>query len=131
MVEYGRAEEGAPQAGRGLGDPITVNRETRPTTSSIAKWAEALRADATRLAQCREIAERLPDDDLAVWGTPGPELRKTLAELAPAGSGPPRARLTRYSLERRLLVRLRRNIHHNALGRLVRRVRTVCDVLLR
>ena len=60
-----------------------------------------------------------------------PELRKTLAELTPAGAGPPPARLSRYSLERRLLVRLRRNIHHNALGRLVRRVRTVCDVLLR
>jgi len=131
MVEYGRAEEGAPSAPRGLGDPITVNRETRPTTRSIAKWAEALRADPTRLAQCREIAERLLDPDLALWGTPGPELRKTLAELTPAGAGPPRAPLTRYTLERRLLVLLRRNIHHNALGRLVRRIRTACDVLLR
>jgi len=131
MIEYGRAEEGAPKAGRGLGDPITVNRETRPTTGSIGRWPEALRTDPVRLTQCREIAERLLDPDLALWGTPGPELRKTLAELTPAGSGPPRTPLSRYSLERRLLVLLRRNIHHNALGRLVRRVRTVCDVLLR
>jgi hypothetical protein len=131
MIEYGSAEEGAPKAGRGLGDPITVNRETRPNMGSIAKWTEALRADPVRLAQCREIAERLLDPDLGVWGTPGPELRKTLAELTPAGAGPPPTRLSRYSLERRLLVRLRRNIHHNALGRLVRRVRTACDVLLR
>jgi hypothetical protein len=131
MIEYGRSEEAAPQAGRGLGDPITVNRETRPTTRSVGKWAEALAADPTLLAQCREIAERLADEDLALWGTPGPELRKMLAELAPAGASPSRTRLTRYALERRLLVALRRNIHHNAFGRLVRRVRTVCDVLLR
>jgi hypothetical protein len=131
MVEYGSAEDAAPKAGRGLGDPITVNRESRPTTGSIAKWAEALRADPARLAQCRTIAERLADEDLALWGTPGPELRKTLAELVPAGAGAPRPALTRYTLERRLLVLLRRNIHHNAFGRLVRRVRTVCDVLLR
>jgi Sulfotransferase family len=130
MVEYGKLAE-TPRAGRGLGDPITVDRETRPTTRSIAKWAEALRHDPARLVQCREIAERLADADLALWGTPGPELRRTLAELTPVGSGAPRARLTRYALERRLLVALRRNIHRNAFGRLVRRVRTVCDVLLR
>jgi len=34
-------------------------------------------------------------------------------------------------LQRRILVRMRRNIHHNGLGRMVRKVREVCDVLLR
>jgi hypothetical protein len=131
MIEYGKGEAAAPRAGRGLGDPITVDRESRPTTGSLAKWMEALARDPKLLAQCREIVERLADEDLAPWGTPGPELRKLLAELTPAGTGPRRARLTRYALERRLLVRLRRNIHRNAFGRLVRRVRTVCDVLLR
>jgi hypothetical protein len=131
MVEYGRSEEAAPKAGRGLGDPITVDRETRPTTDSIAKWAEALRSDPARLAQCRAVAERLTDPDLALWGTPGPELRRSLAALTPAGAGPSRARLTRYALERRLLVALRRDIHRNWLGRVVRQLRTVCDVLLR
>jgi hypothetical protein len=131
MVEYGKTEGPAPAAGRGLGDPITVARETRPTTRSVGKWAEQLAQDPALLAQCREIAERLADDDLAVWGTPGPELRKSLAEIVPAGPPAPKPRLTRYALERRLLVALRRNIHHNAFGRLVRRVRTVCDVLLR
>jgi hypothetical protein len=131
MIEYGSAAESAPRAGRGLGDPVTVNREKRPTADSLARWPDALRADPVRLAQCRAIAERLLDPDLALWGCPGPELRETLAGLAPAGAGPSRARLTRYAFERRLLVALRRNIQHNALGRLVRRVRTVCDVLLR
>jgi hypothetical protein len=131
MIEYGRAEEGGPAAPRGLGDPVTVNREIRPTTRSVAKWADAVRSDPLRLAQCRVIAERLADADLTLWETPGPELRRALAELAPTVGASPRLPLTRHALERRLLVRLRRNIHRNAFGRLVRRVRLLCDVLLR
>ena len=59
------------------------------------------------------------------------QVRADLDGLSPADAGPSRRELTRYALERRLLVRLRRNIHHNALGALVRRIRWACDVLLR
>ena len=38
---------------------------------------------------------------------------------------------TRYALERKLLVALRRNIHRNRLGRLLKRVRFALDVVLR
>src|SRR5262245_18701720 len=38
IVEYGREAPAASPASRGLGDPITVARETRPTTKSLAKW---------------------------------------------------------------------------------------------
>lgn len=131
MVEYGEAEGPARPVAAGLGDPVTVNRERRPTTESVGKWAAALAGDPVRLAQCREIVARLTDEDLATWATPGPELRSALAAISPTGAGPSRGRLTRYALERRLLVVLRRGIHGNALGRLVRRVRTICDVLLR
>ncbi|MDX1650473.1 MAG: hypothetical protein R3263_11525, partial [Myxococcota bacterium] len=112
-------------------DPVTVGRESRPTTRSVSKWVETLQADPDRLRQAREILARLPDPDLASWGFEPGALRAEVAALAPTGARPSRARLTRYALERRLLVRLRRNIHGNALGRLVRRVRTACDVLLR
>jgi hypothetical protein len=37
----------------------------------------------------------------------------------------------RYGLQRKALVALRRNIHHNALGRVLRRVRFALDVMLR
>lgn len=131
MVDYGSQAEGARPAAKGLGDPITVSRESRPTTASLAKWARQLEGDAERLVQCREIAARLTDPDLETWGTPGPALRRELAAIEPTGARPARARLTRYALERRALVRLRRNIHHNALGRGVRWVRSVCDTLLR
>lgn len=131
MIEYGAAERPARPVAAGLGDPLTVDRETRPNLQSVGKWTEALAADAVRLGQCREISARLTDEDLAAWGLSGPDLRRELAEIAPKEAGPSRSQLSRYALERRVLVALRRDIHGNALGRLVRRVRTLCDVLLR
>lgn len=131
MVEYGGAQPVAPRADRALGDPIGVDRETRPTTGSLSKWVGALQDHPLLLAQSREIVARLVDPDLAAWGYPPGPLRRELAALEPRAAGPGRARRGRYALERRLLVLLRRNIHHSARGRLIRRIRTVCDVLLR
>ncbi len=129
MVDYGSSDAPAGPATRGLGDPVTVAKETRPTTRSVDKWAKGLAGNPGRLAQCREIAARLTDPDLATWGYP--TLRQELAAIEPTDAKPRRAKLTRYALERRMLVMLRRNIHTNALGRLVRRVRDACDLLLR
>jgi hypothetical protein len=130
MVDYGEAEDGAAAPPRGLGDPVTVSRETRPTTRSLARWARELGSDPARLAQARAILVRLLDPDLETWGHPRAALEAELDAVTPGGP-PPRRRLSRYALERRLLVRLRRGIHRNALGRLVRWVRLACDVLLR
>lgn len=129
MVEYGREAETA--TSRGLGDPITVARETRPTTKSLAKWAQDLAGRPARIAQAQRILASLADEDLETWGYPRAELERELAAIDPAAPAPASAALTRYRLERKLLVLLRRNIHQNAFGRLVRRVRRVCDVLLR
>jgi hypothetical protein len=129
LVEYGR--EGPATVGRGLGDPITVAREQRPTTKSIAKWAQALAGQPQRIAQAGTILAGLLDEDLATWGYSRAALASDLAAIDPAAPRAPRAALTRYALERGLLVLLRRNIHHNAFGKLVRRIRRVCDVLLR
>ena len=131
MIDYGEQPGGAAESARGLGDPITVAREIRPTTASVDKWTETLAASPARLAQARQIAARLTDPDLDAWGYPAGALREALAGIAPRDAGPSKAALSRYRLERRVLVALRRNIHHNALGRLVRAVRNACDVLLR
>lgn len=131
MIDYGKQEGSAGSSARGLGDPTRVAEQTRPTTASVDKWVEALAGNPGRLSQCRELAARLTDSDLATWGYPGPELRKSLDEIEPRDARPSRGKLTRYALERRLLVGLRRNIHHNAFGRWVRRIRATCDVLLR
>jgi hypothetical protein len=131
MVNYGEREEGRGEAARGLGDPITVAKETRPTTKSLARWAQDMAGDPGKLAQAQRILASLADEDLATWGFSRAELEQQLAALpadAPRRRG---RRLTRYTLERKLLVLLRRDIHRNAFGRLVRRVREACDVLLR
>jgi hypothetical protein len=131
IVEYGReAPAGAP-ARRGLGDPITVGRETRPTTKSLAKWAQDLAGSPARIAQAQRILASLLDEDLASWGYARAEIESELAAIDPGAPRPGGAAVTRYRLERKLLVALRRNIHQNAFGRLVRRIRRVCDVLLR
>ena len=136
MVEYGGEGE-VPQAAPGLGDPITVGRETRPTTRSVAKWTAELAREPSRLAQAREIVDRLLEPDLEAWGYPRAAILAELDAAARSGSSLPSThgsrprRWDRYALERRLLVRLRRNIHRNAFGRLVGRIRFACDVLLR
>jgi hypothetical protein len=129
MVEYGR-EAPARRTAAGLGDPITVARESRPTTRSVAKWAEDMARSPGQLEQARRILDGLLDEDLETWGYPRARIEAELAAVAPSGVRRRRP-WNRYALERRLLVRLRRNIHQNAFGRLVRKIRFVCDVLLR
>ena len=125
MVDYGSG----PEARRA---PSTVGRETRPTTRSLEKWASAAAGMPERVGLYREILARLSDEDLETWGYPRREIEAEIDGIDLAGRPPPRPRLTRYALERRLLVTLRRRIRpDNALGRLVRRVRETCDVLLR
>ena len=71
----------------------------------------------------------LLDADLETWGYRRADLAAELDAISPR-PGPSR-KLDRFALERRVLGRLRKNIHHNALGRVVRRIRFICDVLLR
>jgi hypothetical protein len=131
MVDYGESAEGRRESARGLGDPITVARETRPTTRSLERWSGDMTGNPDRLAQADRILASLLDEDLETWGYSRHELEQQLAAVDPGGAPQQRRALTRYVFERKLLVLLRRNIHHNALGRLVRRIRSLCDVLLR
>lgn len=132
MVDYGSAPGAKGESTRGLGDPTTVARETRPTTRSLAKWAEAATGRPERVGHYRELLARLADDDLETWGYPRAQIAQEIDAIDLAGQPPPRPRLTRYALERKLLVAIRRRIRpDNGLGRLVRRIRETCDVLLR
>jgi hypothetical protein len=131
MVNYGDQAGGIQSAARGLGDPMTVAKESRPTTSSLAKWVGALAGRADKVAQCHQILGALLDEDLETWGFSRSQIEAELGAVD-LGAKPAKApRATRHTLERKLLVVLRRNIHHNALGSLVKQVRNMCDVLLR
>ncbi|HEB87950.1 MAG TPA: sulfotransferase [Deltaproteobacteria bacterium] len=132
MVDYGQVPEGGRASTRGLGDPTTVSKESRPTTASLAKWARAATGRPERVALYREILARLTDEDLEIWGHGREQIQRELDAIDLEGKAAPRPRLTRYALERRILVGVRRRIRpDNALGRTLRRIREVCDVLLR
>jgi len=131
MVDYGEQAGGQVETPRGLGDPVRAGRESRPTTESLDKWTKALEGRPDKILQCQQILARLLDDDLASWGFERSALEAGLEAIPGAGGGRQGSRVSRHALERRLLVRLRRNIHHNAFGRLVRAIRNACDVLLR
>lgn len=131
MVDYGERDGGNAPTARGLGDPISVSQETRPNTKSMGRWAEGLAGRPDKIQQCQDILNRLTDPDLEAWGTSRRQIEGELAAIDPDGPKPRKKKLSRYTLERKVLVALRRNIHQNALGRLVRGVRSACDVLLR
>ena len=75
--------------------------------------------------------DELDPADLETLGYP----RAGIVEQLEAARGAPvsvkREAPTRYALERKLLVALRRNIHHNRLGRVLKRLRFALDVVLR
>lgn len=130
-VDYGSSAEGSAESAKGLGDPITVASETRPTTKSLDRWAADMAGDPGKVAQAEQILARLTDPDLETWGFRRSEIRDQLAAVDTGAKRSGGRGLSRYTLERKLVVMLRRNIHHNAFGRLVRRIREACDVLLR
>ncbi|MBI1816496.1 MAG: sulfotransferase [Deltaproteobacteria bacterium] len=129
MIEYGEQQ---PES-KGLGDPVNVDRHTRPVTESVEKWASELALDSRKLQIVREMIETIDDGDLSTWGFPRATIFAPVEAAAQRGGlQPPHPpALDRFQIQRKLLVLLRRNIQQNAFGRLVRRVRLFCDVLLR
>ncbi len=129
-IEYGRHQHAA----GGLGDPITVDKHTRPVTQSVEKWAAELAAQPSKLRVVREMIAGIDDADLETWGFPRAALFQPVERVAHSAGRhlerPPA--LNRFTLQRKVLVLLRRNVQHHAVfGRLVRRTRMLCDVLLR
>lgn len=125
-VDYGRQEEAA----AGLGDPIGVARHARPTTESIDKWVAEVASEPRRMRLCREIIARLDPADLAQWKYPLDELWKPLeiGNHHPA----PRPPLTRYRVQRVLIVKLRAFVQRQPrLRKLLDRLRLAAEVLLR
>ncbi|MFN8544409.1 MAG: sulfotransferase [Candidatus Binatia bacterium] len=126
-IRYGESGEDF----KGLGDPTGVAQHTRPVTTSVSKWAAEIVAKPEVLALVSRLVDELDPADLETLGYP----RTRIIEQLEAAKGAPvpvkREAPMRYKLERRLLVLLRRNIHRNALGRVLGRLRFALDVLLR
>jgi hypothetical protein len=126
-ISYGESGE----AFKGLGDPTGVQKHTRPVTSSVSKWASEIASQPRVLDFVSRLLDQLADDDLETLGYPRAGI---VAQLEAAKGGPVPVKSKgplRYRMERKALVALRGNIHHNALGRVLKRVKFTLDVLLR
>lgn len=124
-VEYGKA---APPK-RGMGDPISVDREDRPVADKIDKWAAELANDADKRALAEQMIARLDPLDLDAWQWPSDALWAPI-EMA-GGAPPPKPARNSYTFQRRLMLALKKDIHSRPHGKLVKRVKYYCDVLLR
>ena len=124
-VEYGKRF----QSKKGPGDPISVEKHDRPVTDSVDKWAAELAADPAKLELATKMIEALDPADLETWGLPK---SRVFDALATAGNAkPPERVLNSYTIQRKVMLALKKNIHDRPHGRLIKRVRYYCDVLLR
>lgn len=127
-VEYGKHKH----IKKSFGDPVTVNQHDRPVTDSKDKWAAEVRDDPAKLALAHRIIDSLDPADIAAWGYTVEELFAPVAAVngngKHAGTLPA---LSTYRLKRQLMLALKRDIHENQFGKVVKKVRYYCDVLLR
>jgi hypothetical protein len=124
-VEYGQAGP----AKKGMGDPITVNKQGRPVTESIDKWTAELASDPGKRTLAEAMIARIDPADLEAWRWP---IDALWAPIEAAGGGPPpKPPRNSYTFQRRIMLALKKDIHNRPHGKLVKRLKYYCDVLLR
>lgn len=130
-IDYGKQQREDDRP-KGLGDPIGVQQHTRPTTGSVKKWAEELLADESRLRLMRDVIAQVDPEDLKTIGYPLETLWKPLDEAAGKTATRRKEKLSRYRLQRKMIVKLRTQAQKGgAFRRLLEKMRLACDVLLR
>lgn len=119
------------QAKEGMGDPIGIKQHDRPSTDSVDKWAAELLSSVSKRKLARELIERLEERDLETWGYPKETLFSALNTGRASGKPPHPPLLNKYVLQRRVMLALKKNIATRPHGRVVKRIKYYCDVLLR
>lgn len=124
-IDYGKQQH----LTKSYGDPMSVERHTRPVADLAEQWASDFVAKPEVLEAARALSLELADDDLALLGYP----RETLfAALEGRGAEATRApALNGYQWKRQVLLSLKKNLRHAPVHDAVRKVRYYCDVLLR
>ncbi len=123
-VDYGKG----PEMKKGMGDPITVQKHSRPVTDSVEKWAAELAADPEKLALTHRMIEAIDPVHLETWRWPR---ERVFEAMSRAGGDVPKPTRNGYTFQRRVMLALKKDIHTRPHGRLVRRLKYYCDVLLR
>ncbi|GAB6140825.1 sulfotransferase [Methylosoma difficile] len=117
---------------QGLGDPLGVGKFVRPSLSSLDKWAEELQADPNKLSMMKNMIADINPEDLRLLGYPPETLWQALEKLQGKSVAWKKPKLSRYLIERKLIVRLRQAVQSSLfLQAVVKKMRLVCDVLLR
>jgi hypothetical protein len=130
-IDYGEKER-APEAAKGLGDPIGVAQHTRPTTASISKWVEELASDSAKRALMEKTIASLDPADLETLGYPADQIWGPMEAASGKTFAPKKQPLSRYRLQRKAIVQLRALAQKNGTVRgLLKKVRLATDVLLR
>jgi hypothetical protein len=124
-VEYGRG----PEMKKGLGDPITVQKHSRPVTESVEAWASELASDADKLARACQMIDAIDPAHLETWGWPRERIFEAVERAG--GKAPKKPVLNSYTFQRRLMLALKKDIDRRPHGKVVRRIKYYCDVLLR
>ena len=128
-IEYGK--ESGDVRPKGLGDPLGVQQHSRPTTASVAKWAEELAGDAAKRELMEGVIAQIDPADLATYGYSVDTLWEPLRAINGAVRTP-KPKLNRYRLQRKLIVGLRAQARRKGILRSgLQKARLVCDVLLR
>jgi hypothetical protein len=125
MIDYGAHYQPAPG---GRGDPINVQRQSRPVADSLDKWSGELASDPDKRALAADIVASLHPDDVALWGFVHDELLPR--ELGPA-KRPTKPKTSAFLLQRRIMLALKKDIRQRPHGKVVERLRYYCNVLLR
>jgi hypothetical protein len=118
-------------AGDGLGDPVGVKAHNRPVTSSIHKWAPELAADKAKFEVVAKQLAGIPPEDIESFGYPAETLWQPMKEADANAWLPAKKKWDKFQRQRKILVWLRRDIHNRWHGPIVRKIRFICDVLLR
>ena len=125
VVDYGTTRH----VTKSYGDPMAVEKHTRPVTDSMETWAADLNANPEALKLARQMLADLDPDHLQALGYPNDAILEALGRHSAHATKT--TSLNSYRLKRQVLLRLRKNIHENKLGDAVKKVRYYCDVLLR
>jgi hypothetical protein len=98
----------------------------------VSTWAVELANDAHKHEIARRVIEPLAEEDIATWGYDKAKLFDKIAEVG--GQKPKKDKkwaLNSYRLKRKLFMALRKDIHEKPLGRMLKKMKYYCDVLLR
>lgn len=131
--EPGAANYGDFEAKQGMGDPITVGEQRRPVATSIDKWVAELLDDPEKQKLAEDIVAKLDPRDVERWGFDRDQLLQPLSQAMADGAKRPyrKPKTNNYVLQRRIMLALKKDIDRRPHGRLIRRVRYYCNVLLR